>query len=142
MLCACLSVHTLAVRPLPAATCLCRIVQSCSSRQYWPCLLIEIHKRVHGANSDQRCLWAVPGKHDMVQGDRGPCTLTGAAHTIHRQVPGCALMQCAQGDQCCAQVLPGEFVQAGRQGSSRLGEVRPPTDLAPNTELLDPQSFR
>ena len=40
------------------------------------------------------------------------------------------------------QVLPGEFVQAGRQGSSRLGEVRPPTDLAPNTELLDPQSFR
>ncbi|CAK0786188.1 hypothetical protein CVIRNUC_009401 [Coccomyxa viridis] len=41
-----------------------------------------------------------------------------------------------------SKVLPGKFVQAGRQGSSRLGEVRPPTDLAPNTELLDPQSFR
>ena len=40
------------------------------------------------------------------------------------------------------QVLPGEYIEAGRQGSPRLGEVKPPTDLLPNTELLDAQSFR
>ena len=40
------------------------------------------------------------------------------------------------------QVLPGEYIEAGRQGSPRLGEVKPPTDLAPNNELLDAQSFR
>lgn len=40
------------------------------------------------------------------------------------------------------QILPGEYIQAGRQGSRRLGEVKPPTDLAPNSELLDSQSFR
>ena len=62
--------------------------------------------------------------------------------SVYGQEPGWALKQRAQGAQCCAQVLPGEYVLAGRQGSSRLGEVRPPTDLAPNTELLDPQSFR
>ena len=40
------------------------------------------------------------------------------------------------------QVLPGEYIEAGRQGSPRLGEVKPPTDLPPNNELLDSQSFR
>ncbi|CAL5226930.1 g9808 [Coccomyxa viridis] len=41
-----------------------------------------------------------------------------------------------------SKVLPGEYIEAGRQGSPRLGEVKPPTDLLPNTELLDALSFR
>ena len=40
------------------------------------------------------------------------------------------------------QVLPGEYVQLGKQGSPRQGLVKPPTDLPPNTELLASRSFR
>ena len=40
------------------------------------------------------------------------------------------------------QVLPGEYVQLGKQGSPRQGLVKPPPDLPPNSELLAPRSFR
>ncbi|BDA49114.1 probable peptidyl-prolyl cis-trans isomerase B [Coccomyxa sp. Obi] len=41
-----------------------------------------------------------------------------------------------------SRVIPGEYVQAGRQGSPRMGLVQPPTDLPPNKELLASRSFR
>lgn len=40
------------------------------------------------------------------------------------------------------QVVPGGYVQAGRQGSPRMGLVQPPTDLPANKELLASRSFR
>ena len=41
-----------------------------------------------------------------------------------------------------AQVLPGEYVQLGKQGSPRQGFVKPPANLPPNGELLAAKSFR
>jgi hypothetical protein len=40
------------------------------------------------------------------------------------------------------QVLPGEYIELGRQGSPRQGLVKPPSDLPPNSELLASKSFR
>ncbi|XP_043701653.1 peptidyl-prolyl cis-trans isomerase CYP28, chloroplastic [Telopea speciosissima] len=39
------------------------------------------------------------------------------------------------------KIFPGEFLIAGRQGRKDKGEVRPPLDLARNTETVDPRSF-
>ncbi|KAK9919081.1 hypothetical protein WJX75_009237 [Coccomyxa subellipsoidea] len=41
-----------------------------------------------------------------------------------------------------SKVVPGGYVQAGRQGSPRMGLVQPPTDLPANKELLASRSFR
>ena len=40
------------------------------------------------------------------------------------------------------QVVPGSYIQAGRQGSFRMGEVQAPLDLASNLEVLQSNSFR
>ncbi|KAJ4959290.1 hypothetical protein NE237_026401 [Protea cynaroides] len=39
------------------------------------------------------------------------------------------------------KIFPGQFFVAGRQGRKDKGEVRPPVDLARNTESVDPKSF-
>lgn len=52
------------------------------------------------------------------------------------------LLRMTSHDVCFVQVIPGEYVQAGRQGSPRMGLVQPPTDLPSNSELLASRSFR
>ncbi|XP_042510075.1 peptidyl-prolyl cis-trans isomerase CYP28, chloroplastic [Macadamia integrifolia] len=39
------------------------------------------------------------------------------------------------------KIFPGQFLVAGKQGRRDKGEVRPPSDLARNTETVDPRSF-
>ena len=41
-----------------------------------------------------------------------------------------------------SKVLPGRWIQAGRQGSPRMGGVALPPDLPPNDDLLAARSFR
>ncbi|KAK9789370.1 hypothetical protein WJX73_006920 [Symbiochloris irregularis] len=40
------------------------------------------------------------------------------------------------------KVVPGSYIQGGRQGSLRMGEVQPPYDLPTNPETLSSESFR
>ena len=39
------------------------------------------------------------------------------------------------------QVLPGEYIAAGKQGSARLGEVALTADLQPNKDLMAARSY-
>lgn len=41
-----------------------------------------------------------------------------------------------------SRLLPGQYIQAGRQGSRRMGEVLAPEALQANPELSRPESFR
>jgi cyclophilin family peptidyl-prolyl cis-trans isomerase len=41
-----------------------------------------------------------------------------------------------------SKVLPGRWIQAGRQGSLRMGAVALPPDLPPNADLTAPRAFR
>lgn len=41
-----------------------------------------------------------------------------------------------------SKVLPGRWIQAGRQGSPRMGAVAVPPDLPPNEDLLSARAFR
>eukprot|EP00877_Chromochloris_zofingiensis_P002669 jgi/Chrzof1/12402/Cz06g33060.t1_CYP28 len=41
-----------------------------------------------------------------------------------------------------SRISPGEYIQAGRQGSKRLGEVEVPAGLQPNTELSEATAFK
>eukprot|EP01023_Acetabularia_acetabulum_P041356 TRINITY_DN4029_c0_g2_i1.p1 TRINITY_DN4029_c0_g2~~TRINITY_DN4029_c0_g2_i1.p1 ORF type:complete len:274 (-),score=28.40 TRINITY_DN4029_c0_g2_i1:166-987(-) len=40
------------------------------------------------------------------------------------------------------RLLPGEFIQAGQQGSKRMGQVENPKGLVSNDEVLNSKSFR
>lgn len=40
------------------------------------------------------------------------------------------------------KIFQGQFFVAGRQGRREKGEVRPPVDLARNTEIVDPKAFK
>lgn len=39
------------------------------------------------------------------------------------------------------QVLPGEYISAGKQGSARMGEVSLTADLLPNKDLMAARSY-
>jgi len=41
-----------------------------------------------------------------------------------------------------SKVLPGRWIQAGRQGSLRMGALTLPPDLPPNADLTAPRAFR
>lgn len=40
------------------------------------------------------------------------------------------------------KILPGEYIQAGKQGPGRLGGVQAPPDLQPNTDVTQASAFK
>ncbi|GMH36750.1 hypothetical protein BSKO_04623 [Bryopsis sp. KO-2023] len=40
------------------------------------------------------------------------------------------------------KVIPGQYIMAGQQGSKRMGQVQPPPDLAPNSDVASAKAFK
>jgi hypothetical protein len=99
---------------------------------------------VRGAHTrSRRAAQAPPHEHASTR----PARARGAG-LFGRQAPGAtgtflALVRAgAYNGTTFSKVLPGRWIQAGRQGSLRMGAVALPPDLPPNADLTAPRAFR